>query len=451
MSNEQLLYSFTSANRWLGHNTMRAYQHELLTAGGIEWDGKQYNARAFSYSPHFSKFIIVLYEGKEIKHFLFTAGMGSGFEIKWCLGQDRIILEFSTKEGSHTLIPTSDNFWSFMNRYNLDETSISSLTVNASSLPKAVILGHQNFAHFIWNQLGTLLEFESELLSLLRSNKIRFIIRKSDLSTIESLGGLALSKVLSKAIIHDQLPSEYIELYPIGGRSVTEQARQSVRTALFNDTRLKLEHFSYSLQISSPVLWLGVRGAAGDPENLVQFYAQLAELWQLNFNGTVILDGFTPPSKNFEKRKSNRVQRQRTSTICIKEILKICRKNKASNIRTTEGMLLKSAIYLAGKASFYVAPRGTIQHKIGWVYDTNGIIINPPFRGRNVHAKWPAKQRDASPDIRVIPLDHLEAIENTTVSTTKRDMPYKISDCFKTSEYIIDLAKEYIEPINCMN
>jgi hypothetical protein len=69
-------------------------------------------------------------------------------------------------------------------------------------------------------------------------------------------------------------------------------------------------------------------------------------------------------------------------------------------------MSLNSALQMAQHASFYVAPKGTIQHKVAWTWSKPGLLLSANPKTRKGVAQWHASKIEQNPDTYYLPPEY---------------------------------------------
>lgn len=229
-------------------------------------------------------------------------------------------------------------------------------------------LGHRNFAHFIWNELPSVIEFNK-----ISDLNLPLVIVKNPLGKfewghrfVESITDLSSSNVPLK----------------IGGTLVTSDSMKFLNSILEKNNKK-------DNKIYNRLLWLSIRTSARCPSNNHEFLSAVAQFW-LDEYGDVMLDGFTPIASGAILKHGARKKETDILVAKIKDSINL--RSCQNNLYSTSEMSLDEALYHTKFASFYISPLGTIQHKIAWLRNVPGILHCGIFRGRQRQPYWHANQ-----------------------------------------------------------
>lgn len=252
--------------------------------------------------------------------------------------------------------------------------------IDASQHPRALRIGHNNFAHFLWNNLPALIHWEEELASLVEDGKVSLHYFPGSEGQLRSLGTPEELLPQLAPAMGRTCPWPPVNALRLGSTLVSLQARQRVMASL---------KCCLSAPAAAPRLWLGVRhpNRGRAPLNILELFRELAALWPAASGGDVVVDGYTSETDSTRSKRDRR--RKEESDPLVDAIADGAQQGE--RVLTTRDLSLRQSLALAGSSAFYVCGPGTIQHKIGWVWNKPGVVLIGPGpkadRERRVH--WP--------------------------------------------------------------
>ena len=267
----------------------------------------------------------------------------------------------------------------------------------------AIVTGHSNFAHFLWNQLP----------ALIKVNKGVPVCQE-----VETL--IDVQKIGFKTIQKKNL-NKYNSIY-IGSQFIDRETIKLVKEMLI-DNQLSIWHKNEGKKI----IYLGVRG---DGKRALlqeaQFYESIIKNINLRFKDRVmfLLDGFSFQNNNLGSGKA-----QKRSEEVSKVIDKVIQECGCDNAFSINSLPLKEFIKIAECFDFYITHEGTMQHKIGWFHpDKIGILLTGSSHPGTV-ANWHQNQVEANHN-------------NLTVLGRENFVQYNGANQMRNNSFgIIDLAK----------
>jgi hypothetical protein len=156
----------------------------------------------------------------------------------------------------------------------------------------------------------------------------------------------------------------------------------------------------------------------------------------------VILDGFSPPldvavehryDMDYYLRHQQVVEAQARAFIA--EVAPTCR-----HVRMLDATwaTLPAAVSIAARADFYICHHGTQQHKIGWMYDTPGLIHgNLAISAHTPRGTWVQAQCDSPVQPDYIPA---QFIGDAVTDNERQDMPefrdYQFIEIEKCADFV---------------
>lgn len=325
----------------------------------------------------------------------------------------------------------------------LNEISGRALTHRAKSA--TLIVGHENFAHHIWNELPALQVW-------LERTSDDSIAKLSIIATAEPLGPLLeIFPTLEMAMFRRSsgAKTKMPLCVRVGSQLVTAKIR---RTVLDYFKRRKhapaiLETLSI-LDTGWPRIWISVRQKSRTPDNQFEFLlATLKSIISRYPDAMFVLDGFSFPVGFFEDERTQYlrdtfIERSQDASRFIDTLRdRIAAElggDFASRICDVSGHDLADAVCVAGNCDYYVCHGGTLQHKIGWFYSTPGFIHAAP-QGL-AHFLKQAQQAEGSAVPDLLPSD-------LAVATSRPVDVHRVPDILRNANYRIvdvELAAEAI-------
>jgi len=378
MAELDLVSTVARLNSWVHPQVGRSYQHELLTTGSLTIGA---HPRPYVTLPiDHDRFELRPVDPDEPT--LITTDIGRGWEIVGVLSGDVVLSIPADASATPTVLELETD------RYR----SSRAHPHHAEPLDpvRTVRIGHGNFAHFLWNNLPATILWETTISQLVARGEIRCEFQPGSLVQLRCLGDehelLPLIAPLVAPLIegsHTRWPDA--NTVRLGGVLVSEVARQRTMSSLLAVP---------VRPAARPRLWLGVRHPSmrRSPRNLDEFFGAVAALWCQLTTGDVIVDGYTiAPQDELGARD---LERQADSDSYVGDILRRVHQllgtacSASDSVIDTIGVPLRESLALAGTADFYVSCPGTTQHKIGWVWNSPGIVLNPPIVGREHHSQW---------------------------------------------------------------
>ena len=378
MDELDLVSTVARLNSWDSPQVGRSYQHELLTTGCL----------AIGDLPQPYVTLPIDLDRFELRPLdpdaptLITTDIGRGWEIVGVLSGDVVLSIPADPSSTPTVLELETDRY----RSSRDHPH------HAEPLGRArtVRIGHGNFAHFLWNNLPATILWETTISDLVARGEVRCEFQPDSLVQLRCLGSehelLPLIAPLVEGVGTGWPDANTIRL---GSVLVTEVARRRTMSSLLAVP---------VRPAARPRLWLGVRHPSmrRSPRNLDEFFAAVAALWCQLTTGDVIVDGYTIAPE--DEQGARDLERQADSDSYVGDILRRVHErlgtapssagSASGPVIDTMGVPLRESLALAGTADFYVSCPGTTQHKIGWVWNSPGIVLNPPIVGREHHSQW---------------------------------------------------------------
>ncbi len=317
-------YSLENLNNYIGQKCLRLYQSLLVDDVDFLLEFEGFTYKFFRVNALGDK--NVLFFKNECDFFyLDSTEAGEGYKL---INPPKII--------------SDDKYFKILN---------SSFKYNSS----CIIMGHWNFAHFIWNQLPAF--------NFISSKKDKFYCH------IRNSFGYCDQIVPTEFYRIDEESSfQFKNTFFIGGEFLNLGTYNLISKFL----NLNLSSFNPMIDKNYKYIYLGIRGR-GYRELLheIEFYVGLIDYLTSRVGDLFFyVDGFSFSSTNsnfFDARFSDINQ-------SINKIIDITTYN---NIRSINGLHLIDFWGYIRDIDFYITHEGTMHHKLGWLYkDKPGLILN---------------------------------------------------------------------------
>jgi hypothetical protein len=322
----------------------------------------------------------------------------------------------------------------------------------------AVLLGHPNFAHHLWNELSALHLYCASRAPQAKPLNLR-VIYEPLLPVALFTAGTAIT--VEKVDSFERLVGLQDTLVTrLGSTQIPRALRDKVAGLV--DARGEASTAS-SLFGCSPVIWLSVRLDARTVDNQTEFLHALvsrvaSEYPQAGF----ILDGFSYPN-DFgsaiyqqtdgganEQSTANRTPgadgflasamktREREITGHVEQLQQAFVHSIANPVISVSGLALADALGLASKADYYVCHAGTLQHKVAWIYNTHGFVHSNRTGVQKGAQKWLADQLEGGVAPGMLSQDYVEDLETIRApNKVQRNRDYHIDDIEAAVEQVI--------------
>jgi hypothetical protein len=216
-----------------------------------------------------------------------------------------------------------------------------------------IVVGHWNFAHFIWNQLSAL----------------HFLMGQGSSANLVSIRSclIDLESVFPDKLISDEKSiSQYKNSVYLGGDYLNSDAHEF----LMNFLKKKLKEIN---KVNQHEYYLGIRGdSVRCLVNESEFYDFFVEeVLKVQADAIFFVDGFSYTLAN----SSISSFRDRSDKI-DKIINTLGMKYGSDRIININGLNIFDALSYIRNINFYITHEGTMQHKIGWFFlEKNGLIL----------------------------------------------------------------------------
>ena len=315
-------------------------------------------------------------------------------------------------------------------------TGIPSIAGNPS---EAILLaGHENFAHFIWNELPALLELES------LDAKISAV--HTTFEPILPLGRLTRlpssltprPSILARGWMDPVLVQPGV-LFSAGSTLVT---RQTQNRAL---ERCRSETGPIPLKTAGTKrIWISLRRLYRTASNELDVFTRLLEmLGRAERKFEILLDGYSlPQDLSFSGRYNIPWQEAQNRLVTDFAAMLIAAAGHTKlTIHDLTRCNLATALAWAATADAYICHHGTQQHKIGWLNAVPGLVhVNRHILATHP-GRWTAQQAEGA-----IPPDYMpeEMIGYTRSDNARQDMPYFQDYCFTDPQKAADIMFAFL-------
>lgn len=229
--------------------------------------------------------------------------------------------------------------------------------------PVDVLIGHQNFAHFVWNEFPALFHAVEHPVNI--RLRIKF-------DTLHILERLAQDRQIATCHETNLTPLWQSQMTTFAGAIRCDAKAKAYIVNVLNER-------PPALQIPGQIVYITLRNKGRTLSDQPQFLTELIHS-VLALSGTThcVLDGFSVPD-DFQ-RGIYRSMRQAFETRArdAQNITEIVRQNlnteENARVHDITGMTLSDALSIIRHTSYYVSHAGTTQHKAGWLYPISGTL-----------------------------------------------------------------------------
>jgi len=445
---KDFVYSVISLNQFRFGKHILDYQYQILQTGVFRvispYSGRKLKLKGnFLWKTH-----KIYYWFAENSHtvFLVTDDIGWGWPIRFLI--------FPKEEKVYAMDNDSDVQYVERNDLLRKAKAFRNTCQPRIRINKIrVLLGHPNFAHYLWNEVSALnfLLNNDDLLSDIFKYELLNLFQP--LGSVEKLVNHdTLEKAFSSIItVHqmNDINSQYAgTILRIGARFITNKLKENLRKQVKDQYGERPKQFS---QNNCPVFWISIKDVVSNRIclNQLEFLNRLIVKTAAVYPGCkFILDSFSLPV-DFNKnpmyeyyreqfnllKDSGEKERQTLIDRCVTENASL-----RDKFILTDSYSIFSSLYYGQFADFYVCHAGTLQHKIGWLHSVPGIIHLPQaYPG---HAKWYISQTEKSADVFLLPDEFIE--EQSLSNKIPRNRDYIIRDIEAAIVHSIQKIKHYI-------
>ncbi len=444
----EFLASVDRANRFIAERAIRRYQDEVLRAGSFSVrspiSGREVQPSGCVVLPAGQ----IGYRADDAGEpfWLLVGGPKAGYPLSaaWFPTRGALLGLLPSRERRHPPPPIDrsalvriEGVW-----------AAASDDQRSRERPPVLVVGHQNFAHHLWNELAGLERWSGRVPCSL-VDQLTVVPLYEPLGPVEEI----LPAMAGATVVRDRHAAGALVgasrslATRIGSTLVTTDVRDAViRFAREYTRREVLERFSV-IEGAAPCFWVTVRPAGRTCDNQWEFLTELIQTIEAEFpDGVVLLDGFSLPA-DYESGKYKNLHLSfenlaADATRLIDDLIQNLNQSNTNRVVNVSGLMLPEAITLAATADYYVAHAGTVQHKIAWLHNTPGYIhscraaITPNAR------RWYARQVEDGILPSVVPSDAIEDTDPSELKPSlKRNYNYVITDVPRVVTDIIGSAR----------
>lgn len=324
-----------------------------------------------------------------------------GYPLVLCASLNDCEVQWS--DGRKSTISMIDEF---VREIKKNQHLINQVEIDLTSPSEPLLLvGHNNFAHLLWNQLGAL----HALSKILGEKKLSYIELNSPMGPLETIikwfGNFGSKR--DRTVINREYRPKLL-MFRAGGKQVTSEVAELVYSASLNFLHSNesgcRDYFKYlSESKSKRVLWISVRR---DKRTCLNFYEVFSEIIKMISDVFpdkyyILFDGFSRQHIKTPEKPGHEA-RILSSQGLIESLLKDCSKAgiPAMNLN---GRDLYECIVYARSADIYITHVGTLQHKVAWFSTAKGLVHMPPTRNASRQVKWLSEMKEAGEPPNVIP------------------------------------------------
>jgi hypothetical protein len=302
------------------------------------------------------------------------------------------------------------------------------------ALPACLLAGHENFAHFMWNELPALIEAEAAV-----SPRVQICAVWDTIAPLERLVRWRAAKAV-KHVNERPLLAAPGYLHP-----AILFAAGATRMSLATKARLIQACGTAPERLPRRfVVWISLRLTHRHPVNQLEVcILLLRQLAALPFPVEVILDGYSLAA-DLQLLDRHHIKRERARAEAVvahaAELRSAVAHEIAAKVIVTDATRasLPVSIALAGRADFYFCHHGTQQHKIGWVYPTPGVIHAPPSVVRRQPAHWTQHQSEGSVLPDYVPEPLVAELSEADERANPGSLNYRFADPAAVVAYVLN-------------
>ncbi len=317
----------------------------------------------------------------------------------------------------------------------------------------ALLLGHPNFAHNLWNELPAVDAYTRSRQGPEDGGILRVTAVYEPLLPVEDFsGGVAMD--VTRLDRFDHLAGfQAVMTTRLGATQIPADLRNKVTRLLHERRDPQLTDPALTaLRACQPVVWLSARLDARTADNQEELLWRLVTVMATVFPRVgFVLDGFSYPN-DFHRA----IYRQPSGRGSLRLLRKLVRKGVLSTairararrvgawtcslerrlggrianpIVNVTGMSLANAISVASSADYYVCHGGSLQHKIAWLHNIPGSVHCNTASLQPGVATWLADQLEGGVRPGLVSTRWIEDLESIrTVRQVERNRDYHIAD-----------------------
>jgi hypothetical protein len=417
---------FDDLNGFVEHRHLRRYQRDIYISGAFTMEdalsGQKIACDTTLLAPH--KTFAWRFRFPTREFWLTSSGPNHGYAISAIVNPQSGLIVLAP--GADAGIATG-----FGNYIMANE--IARTEQNATAL----LAGHQNFAHFIWNEMPALLELEAYEPALLSV----FTSYEPILPLAELINWPAGVPVRHMAV-PDGISEHAGVLFAAGSTLVTAATQARV-----------IRHAKAGRNVALPQhevrrVWISLRRLYRCAVNELEVFNELiARLGQDARRYEIILDGYSLPHDLLLPGRYDVEWQREQSDLVGRGAAALINSNRSQNVAIIDltGADLPTAIAWAATADAYICHHGTQQHKIGWLTSIPGLIhVNPHILASQPWG-WTAEQAEGAAMPAYVPA---ALIEDCDSGNERQDNPffrdYAFKDVGQTAKFMHDFLAEVL-------
>lgn len=301
--------------------------------------------------------------------------------------------------------------------------------------PVDILIGHQNFAHFVWN------EFPAMFHALARPVNVRLRIKFDTLHILERLARDHQIEACHEAHMTPQWQSQ---MTTFAGAVRCDAKAKAYIVNVLNEHQTTLE-------IPGQIVYITVRNKGRTLSDQPQFLTELIQsILALSDTTHCVLDGFSVPDDFQRGIYASLRQAFETRAGDAHRITEIVRQNLSAKenarVHDITGMTLSDALSIIRRASYYVAHAGTTQHKASWMYPIPGTLHGNRASITLGSLKWTVGMIDgAIPPLGMDPDNIVDLDIQDLPNKNARNCDYAFVDMHKAVREIVSHITPYLD------
>lgn len=438
--------SIAGLNEYIGDNALLAYQLQILENGSLSvvspMDG-EITTHVDCLCIHLSANKIAYgFKTGEIPFWIISGDRQFAYPLAWllCPAQKYLI---RLSDGSAGAMSGQSTFEYWLGRIEAAMNERGNIRKENKTGYPVITLGHQNFAHHLWNELPALEEWLSRTTKTQRQST-RLLPVQEPLGLLEQifpeLEPTQILRTERSLLAINQIAGC---LVPVGSRKISQRLRARVGAHLAREAGHFAQNFEKNLTGQhKPIVWISVRDHDRTCINQEEFLAALATSILHTYPESVILfDGFAfPPGESESDTIIANEQRAKQTVKTIAAIkAKIRVADMEARVHSLSGISLLDNLYLGRFVDYYICHAGTLQHKLGWLYDVPGTIhtLNGKEQDYRPVAAWYAGQVENGRKPHLLPGEYLLPFHEDKPAQADRNRNYLITRIYEAVQRIL--------------
>jgi len=376
---------------------------------------------------------------------IITGDLQLGYPLAWFYCPDnQVLIRLSRGSTGHPASIDPIEHWSCQIEKALQERE--PYKPDTRDLKPVIVTGHRNFAHHLWNELSALAEWLEHTQADERTG-VTLIPLREPFGPLEGIFPELQSLTLLRSVTTPQDINRMSGcLVMPGSRKVTRRVREIVANYLQNQASEVARRMEQDfLNRHQPVFWFSVRDHDRTCLNQMEFLEALA-LRLLNSypDSAILLDGFafTPYEPDLDTliAAEKRAGSLRDFIQELKNRVTVSHgPDTAARLCSVSGLSLIDNLYLARHVNYYVCHAGTLQHKLGWLYDIPGIMhtVLDDKTGYSPE-RWYAAQVEDGIAPKVLPREYITVAGEHNTDIPSRNRNYLINKVSGAIDHILD-------------